>query len=220
MLDKKEWLEADGSIKEEMRARADTFAKGKGHLAGRGFLKRIELKRCVEQGAAFASAVRVGEYLFFLPGKYPAAVRFHMRTREVRYLAGINDFYICEVGGDKRFGAACAWKNALLVGSPNGSQILKIEADTLQVETMETEMEGGIMGIFPEGDELWLNPYEGTKVACYNPATSETVKYDAWVEGFHCVQRPFGYECDTKPFGKPAVSAEWVVLGKQVCIYK
>ncbi len=212
VLDKKEWLEADGSIKEEMRARADTFARGKGHLAGRGFLKRIELKRCVEQGAAFASAVRVGEYLFFLPGKYPAAVRFHMRTREVRYLAGINDFYICEVGGDKRFGAACAWKNALLVGSPNGSQILKIEADTLQVETMETEMEGGIMGIFPEGDELWLNPYEGTKVACYNPATSETVKYDAWVEGFHCVQRPFGYECDTKPFGKPAVSAEWVVL--------
>jgi hypothetical protein len=221
VIDKAEWLEEDGGIKERKRVRADGFIRQ--DERSNGFIKKIELKRCLEQGVAFANTIQVGEYLFLLPNKYPAIVRVHLRTQEVQYLTGINAFYVCEAEGDRRFGAACAWRGALLIGSPCGSQILKIDADTLKMEVLETDMEGGIFGIYPGKEGIWMNPYEGTVVACYNPDTSETIKYDAWVEGFHCIQRPFGFECNARPFGKPAVGEKWVILppiwgNKFVCI--
>lgn len=200
----------------------ETSADGQ---AGKWMVKRIELKRCLAQAGAFAATVQVGTYLFILPNKYPAIVRFDMRTQEVRYLTGANDFYVSDGRGGRRFGGVAAWGNALWIGSPYGNQIFKIEADTLKTQVLDTGMEGGILGIYPEEKEIWLYPYEGTTVACWKPDTFETIKYDAHVEGFRCTQRPFGYECMERPFASPAVNEDQIVFSplwgnKFVCIDK
>lgn len=188
-------------------------------------IKKIELKRLVEQWGVFAASVQVGEYIFVLPNKYPAIVRFNMRTQEIHYITGVNDIYINEVNGERRFGGVCIWNNALLIGSPNGRKILKIEPASLKTQVFDTEIKGGIAGLTaePDADTIWSVPYEGAIVTCWNPETGETAEYDAAVEGLQCVQRPLGYQCTLRPFGVPVYYEDKVLFppywgNKFVCI--
>lgn len=186
-------------------------------------IKRIELGKMVEQQGVFVSSPQVGEYIFLLPNKYPALVRFNMRTHEVNYISGVKDIYVNEVNGEKRFGAVGIWNNMLLIGSPDGSKILKMEASSLKAEITHLDIDGGIAQMKCNGDEVWTVPWEGTNIACWDIRTGKVSHYNAKVDGFKCFQKPLGYECNIRPFCTPIFYKNQVILppdwgNKFVCI--
>lgn len=177
-------------------------------------IKKIVLEQFTEQQGAFSTTIWIGEYIFIFPNKYPSIVRFNMRTQEINYISisVANDIYIKEVNGERRLGGICLWNNNILVGSPDGSKILKIESNSLKTEVFELNIKGGISGIIADRDDIWTVPYEGTIVTCWNSGTDKTIEYDAGIDGFMCIQRPFGYECVLKPFCTPIFYAKQVIL--------
>ena len=175
-------------------------------------IKKIELQRLIEQRGAFADSLQVGEYLFLLPNKYPTCIRFHMRTQEIQYITGIHDIFVVNIDGERRAGRACVWNGALLIGSPDGSKLVKLEADSLKTELFDTAIKGGIAGMRCDKDDVWTVPYEGTIVTCRNLKTGETAEYDAGIRGFQCIQRPLGYVCTERPFYPPIRYEEKVIF--------
>lgn len=186
-------------------------------------IKRIMLKEHLKQQGAFAITLQIGEYLVMFPNKYPTAVRFDMRTYEVLYISGLKELCTEMVGGERKLGVVNIWNEKILIGTPDGKKLLIIEPETLNVRTVNVDMPGGISAIKAEGDNIWLMPYEGTKVVCWNSKTEEFISYNAMVEGLICIQRPFDTECMLQPFGTPVFCDEEVILpahwgNKMVCI--
>ncbi|MCI9142615.1 MAG: hypothetical protein HFH87_08345 [Lachnospiraceae bacterium] len=92
--------------------------------------RRVALERCVEQGGAFAGAWRIGQYLFLLPMRYPAIVRYDTEKDRVDYIRGYNDVFVQNVEGKWRVGGSCVWNGFLMLASPVDNRILAIEAGT------------------------------------------------------------------------------------------
>lgn len=186
-------------------------------------IKKIELNKHVEQAGAFAGGWQIGEYLFILPNQYPSMVRFNMRTQEVHYISGVKEMYVNTIAGEKRLGGSNVWNDKLLIGTPDGEKLLIIEAETLDTRVVDIDMKGGILALKPEGNNIWLLPYDGTEVARWNSEKEEFIKYNAMVEGLRCVQRPSGGVCMLRPFASPAFVDKYVILppywgNKMVCL--
>lgn len=175
-------------------------------------IEKIKLQNFVEQHGVFYTSLQVGCKIFILPNRYPAVVCFDMRTHEVNYLSGINDIYMNQISGERRFGGVCVWNNSLCIGSPNGSKVLRICADTLKITEYNIELEGGILGIVAEKNVLWITPYEGSTLCCLNLKTGSVKKYNVGLEGFQCIQRPQGYECSIRPFSIPIFYNTKIIL--------
>ncbi len=176
--------------------------------------KRIPLERRLEQAGAFANAWQLGKYIFLLPIQYPAVVRLDTVSDAVGYVDGLQSFFAQMVDGEWRFGGSCVWRDKLVIASPVDDSIAVIDAQTMELQqlTMETPSFRGCMEITVYGDELWLVPYAGDTVICWQPNSGKIETYRGLPDGFACRHIPFGFLCDTRPFGHPAVDGEQVIL--------
>ncbi len=202
-------IEADGKIFVCPQNAQDILV-----LEDKKIVKRIPLDRKIEKAGAFAASWLIGNYIFLVPIFYPSIVRYDIIKDKVDYIDGWNDFFIQTVDGDRRQGGQCVWNNFLMITSPVDDKILAIDAETMQVQVLTTGAgpESGGQFVVADGNEIWITPFVGTKIVCWNPEQGTRKEYSVAVDGFVCKQRPLGFECNVRPFGKVASYGRYAVL--------
>lgn len=176
--------------------------------------RRVRLERRLEQPGAFCGAVACGKYLLLLPNRYPALVRYDTVTGEIHYLTEDLDIFSDETTGERRFGGFCVWKDYLFLASPVNNYVSGIHVPTGKTQIMTTEAGNtcGCGAVIPDGEELWLLPYEGYTITRWNPESGEMREYNCWIDGLCCKHPVHGYACDTAPFGFPTVTEDNLYL--------
>lgn len=177
-------------------------------------VKRIGLKRFPEKRWKFCAAIACGKYFLLLPNKYPALVRYDTVTEDIQYFTEGMDIIADETTGERRLGGFCVWKDYLFLASPVNNHLLGIHVPTGETQLMTTGAQSvcGCAVIVPDGEELWLLPYEGYTITRWNPESGARREYDCSIEGLRCEHPVYGYECDTLPFEYPAVLEDALYL--------
>lgn len=177
-------------------------------------VRKIKLKRYLEQPGAFCNAARIGNYLFLIPRKYPAIVRYDTANGSLDYISGYNDIFVKNVQGEWRDGGYCQWKGRLFLASPVDNRILAIESESLEVTllTAGPPHDGGCIGMTPYDRGICLLPCTGTRITCWNPDTGAAVNTGKMPEGFQCKNRLSGLPCMERPFHLAAVYQDEIVV--------
>ena len=185
-------------------------------IGGEGVEKRIRLEHQVEQSGAFYSAAVIGRYLFLIPNRYPALVRYDTKTEEVSYLKIDQSLFVGMEGGERRCGAVGVKGVNLYLASPVDNRVLVIDAETggWQRMTVRGEYSGGYMSMIfmPDDGDFWLLPYSGNVVTRWDPETEEVREYPVSPEGFQCRHITLGFECADRPFGSAVCHKDYVYL--------
>lgn len=166
-------------------------------------VERIPLIKELEQAGAFWNTVAIGTNLYLIPRKYPAIVRYDTQKKSITYIRGYNDVfvkYVPEAGG-KLAGGWCEWKNQLLLASPTDNKVLAIDNTTGKIRKLVagTNDQFGCMMMVPEGEDIWMLPYNGKIIVKWTPLTGECREYTDFPENFVCKQWPQGYLCEERP---------------------
>jgi len=177
-------------------------------------VKKIALERCIEQLGAFSNAWRTGQYLFLIPNRYPAIVRYDIENDCVDYIRGHNEIFVKNVKGIRKVGGSCLWKNYLFLASPVDNAVLAIETASMKIQLLTTGAinECGCIGMTPYEDGICLLPYTGTTITCWNPMTGAVKEYTHMPDNFQCKNRPLGFSCKERPFGLAAVYQTRIVI--------
>ena len=188
----------------------------------------------MEQGGAFAGAWGIGQYLFLIPLRYPAIVRYDTEKDRVDYIRGYNDVFIQIVEEKRRVGGSCVWNGFLMLASPADNRILAIEASTGKAGLLTANVQNyeGCGGMIPETggrdsekDErrmrgkdaavaqyIWLLPFSGTTIVRWNPETGESREYGDMPAGFQCRELPKRLETRERPFGQAMFREKEVIF--------
>lgn len=177
-------------------------------------IRKITLKEQLMHTGAFCSYWYNENYIFLFPFRYPQVIRFHIQTEQIDYIDGIMPFYVRNVNGEWRTGGIGIYENELIFASPEDSQFLFMDIDTLKVRkiTCNSKSNLGIQGMVPEGESLWLMPLNGMVITRWNPKTGEIREYSDLPRGFKSMKWPYELECDERPFGTIAFSKENIVI--------
>lgn len=179
-----------------------------------GIERRICLEPYVEKQGAFSEAWSVGRFLFLIPNYYPAIVRYDTKEDKIDYIKEYNGFFVNYAEGERRVGGSCIWNNCLLLASPIENCVLAMEGESGQVQILkvETKKISGYMNMIPDGDNIWLLPFVGRAVACWNPYTGKVQEYSDFPRSFVCINPDFGHQCEDKPFGTVAFYKDYIYL--------
>ena len=185
-------------------------------IEDREIKKRVSLEHVLEREGAFVGAYCIRNYLFLVPFHYPAVVRYDMKNDKVEYIQGNSEILKANVQGVWRIGGFCTWRSYLVLASPADNRVLMIDGESGEQNVLSVPAEHfkGCVAILPDqnGEELWMLPYTGTCVVCWNPKTNEAREYSDVPEGFKCKNRPHGYECEDIPFGHVAFDKNFVIF--------
>lgn len=179
-----------------------------------GIARKIALEYGIETRGAFYGAISCGKYLFLIPNKYPAIVRYDTEMDKIDYLRDNLDIFMGTIGGQKRLGGFCVWKNYLFLASPVDSRVLVIQTETGKMKVLITGAENrcGCVNIIADEKDLWLLPYEGKVITRWNPESGEVKEYNKLPENFKCEHPVLGYEFEERPFGFGAINEDYVYL--------
>lgn len=176
--------------------------------------KRIVLNQYTVHEGAFCGAASCGKYLFLIPNRYPAIVRYDTESCQVQYFNNYSDVFIGSINNERRVGGYCVYRDYLLIASPVDKRILAIDIETGKEQLLMTGASGtgGCMMLISDGIDLWLLPYSGNTVTRWNPVSGETHEYTDFPDGFKCIHTLYGYECKERPFSWAAFCGENVYL--------
>lgn len=176
------------------------------------FIKKIELKKEIERAGAFYRSIKIGHFLFLIPKKYPAIVRYDMVNDKVDYIKGYNHVFVKNYNGEVRVGGCCQWKEYLLIASPTDETVLMIQSETQTVQKLSTKAKqiAGAYAMASDGNEIWIAPYGGMVVKRWNPETGMIREYDELPNGFACKNKMYGIDCYEQPFATIAFSKDKV----------
>ena len=183
-------------------------------LENRKIVGRVSLEREFHAAGAFMGAWHVGRYIFLIPIRYPAIVRYDTETGGVHYWSGPMDQLHRDFGGMWFSGGNCIWQNWLVMASPNTGAVFLIDVETLETERriLPAMEEGGCISITVDGDDLWLLPANGQTILRWRPRTNEVRSYQGFPEGFRCVHVPMRAVTDEIPFWRAAVTKKAIYL--------
>lgn len=179
-----------------------------------GIEEKIELKRCFGVKGAFYGAIACEDYLFLIPRRYPAIVRYDTISGEVRYLDKHLDIFTGMVRGEWRIGGFCVHNGYLFIASPQDNRLLAIHAETGKEQILTTNAENmcGCFRLSSDGTDLWFLPYSGNIITRWNPESGEVREYADYPEGFQCKNFALGYECEEKAFNFAAFYDDYIFL--------
>lgn len=185
-------------------------------IQDRRIVKKVKLKHELEGTGAFCNAWQIGNYIFLIPDRYPAIVRLDTRNDQVSYITEGKDVFAKEIEGQRRVGGSCVWKQYLLAASPVDNQVLAIDSVSMsmRIQVLTTKAEGlcGCLVMTVTDEGIWLLPYEGKTITCWNPDTGEVREYSKLPEGFRCQNRLYGFECMEMPFSMAASYKKYILL--------
>lgn len=176
--------------------------------------KKIELEHHPIQYGGFSRAWNIGNYIFLLPDKYPAIVRIDIRNNKVDYIREAVDIFVKNINGQLEAGGSCVWKNQLILASPMDNHVVIIDSESMKTRLLELPIENrcGCMEMAVNEQEIWILPFGGTTVTCWNPENNFVKEYEGVPGNFQCCQKPQGFMCMLKPFGTPAFYENKVIL--------
>lgn len=175
-------------------------------------IKKIEFKTQIARQGAFFSYWYHGNYIFLFPNQYPLLLRFNIETEELQGVEGIRDFSVRRnhTNGEWQFGGIGIYKNELVFASPEDNEFIFLDMDTLKARGLSSHSECnlGTQSIIQSGEDLWLLPYNGMTITCWNPETGKVKEYGDVPQDFKSVKWPYEVECEEHPFGNIAFSKE------------
>lgn len=173
-------------------------------------VRKIEFRIQADGGRSFSGYWYNERHLFLLPLRYPRVIRFDMKTEEISYINGIQQFWVRNIGGEWRRGGIIQYGNELVFSSPEDNQFLFVDVDTMEGRIVSSHSVSnlGTMGIVPDGESLWLLPMNGMVITHWNPKTGYVREYSNLPLGFKSVKLPQGNECNERPFGNIVISRE------------
>ena len=177
-------------------------------------LYHIPLEPFEGHAGAFANAWAVGSYLFLIPFRYPAIVRYDTRSGKIAYIRGGNGFFVDNVDAEWLVAGSCIWEDKLVIGSPVTAQLLVFDIETLKSEiiTVDEQSRGGSMVLCAHGAEIWMLPFRGAEIFCWNMRQRTVRKYTGLPGGLRCRHPYLGTDGDARPFLSAAFSDD----GRQV----
>ncbi len=182
-------------------------------------IRRIELKHEVDQqGAFFGYTYLKGdeEHVFLIPNRYPAIVRFNTRTELLDYIYGAAGFNVFVNWDHTRLGSAIwFYDNKLCLINGAGTQVLKIDKDSLETETTDVEIRLPVRAALSRGyhsEDLWFIPYQGSAVIRWNQKTNTFRRYDVSLPDLVSIHRPNRYPCDEQYFSSVAFAGDKVIF--------
>ncbi|WP_155266671.1 hypothetical protein [Selenomonas ruminantium] len=183
-------------------------------LQDKKLVRRIPLRDLSAAPPRFADACRHGRYIFLIPVRYPAIVRYDIQTCKVDYVEGYSQLLAGELDGRWLSGGYCLWQDKLLLASPADGNILVVDVNTLATQQLllDRDDQGGCLSLIPYGNEIWLLPRKGFKLRCWKPQTGELNVYEQVPEDYSCVHVPLRFDCDLLPWGTPLVTEDIVYL--------
>lgn len=176
--------------------------------------RRIPLPHPVVRPEGFAGAWQVGQYIFLLPVRYPAIVRYDTAADQLSYVEGDISRWLGEIQGGQRLGGSCVWRNHLLLASGHSGEVLSVDCDTLATEVVDLApgSQQGCLALVPDGDDLWYLPLHGKRLLRWNPRTGSLRSYEDFPADFSCMNIDNGILCEDAPFGSAAFTEDAVYL--------
>ena len=176
--------------------------------------RRIRLPHPVVRPEGFAGAWQVGRYLFLLPVRYPAIVRYDTETDQLAYIETDFSRWLGDVQGFQRMGGSCVWQGHLLLASGRSGQVLSLDCDTLanEIINLVPASQQGCLALVPDGDDLWYLPMHGKRILRWNPRKGSLRSYEDFPADFSCVNILNGVPCEDLPFGSAAFTEDAVYL--------
>ncbi len=162
-------------------------------------IRKVEFRKFVVHGTSFSRHLcdKGHRYLFLIPKQYPFVIRYHLHTGKIDYIDEVQQFYVRMINNEWQVGGTALYDNEIFFASPEDSQILCMNVDTLakRICRVNSESNLGIQSFTrrSEGEELWLLPVKGIVITRWNPKTGEVREYSVkkW---------PFENECEEHLF--------------------
>ena len=177
-------------------------------------IRRIELKHECEQQDAFGGAVVYDDYVYILPGRYSALIRFDPKTEKVEYLPDIGPFNFGMVNNENTLCARAYQNGKFFFMDTTGKQLLIVDLKAMKTEIVGTTLDMTYRVMIPEKDDsdiFWLLPFEGTSLTRWNYRTGGKREYNLYVDGlkaYYAGQR--NVECDSRYFSSLAITDDAV----------
>lgn len=183
-------------------------------LGDNGVEKKIELEKMEEKKGAFGGAWKYGKYLFLIPLKYPAIVRYDTVSGEKRYFGKNKGIFNKEIDGQNIGGGFYLYKGVLYLSSPLDNKLCKLYVESGKEEIVEIPAKSkcGCSCMVIWKDEMWLLPYEGKVIVRWNLQTGETREYTGFPENFTCISPRDGCQNERVPFSAPAFYGGYLYL--------
>lgn len=179
-----------------------------------GVEKKIELEKKVKEGEIFSFSYKYDKYLLLIPLNYPSVVRYNTVTGEVCYFAENVDVCIKEKNGRKVTGCSWVYHGNLYIMSPVDNKAYQLDIRSGKSNIIEIPIQSRCGGdtVVEYKDELWIMPYDGKVIVCWNPETNEAKEYREFPDGFYCKNPAGNVVCGEKPFGTPIQYGKYLYL--------
>lgn len=177
-------------------------------------IRRIELKHECEQQDAFGGAFVYDDYVYILPGRYSALIRFDPKTEKVEYLPDIGPFNFGMVNNENTLCARAYQNGKFFFMDTTGKQLLVVDLKAMKTEMVGTTLDMTYRVMVSEKDDsdiFWLLPFEGTSLTRWNYRTGEKREYNLYVDGlkaYYAGQQ--NVECDSRYFSSLAITEDMV----------
>lgn len=179
-----------------------------------GVEKTIELEKKVQEGIMFSCSYKYDTYLLLIPLNYPSVVRYDTATGEVNYFTENVNVCVKEKNGQKITGCSWIYHGSLYIMSPMDNLVYKLDIRSGESNIIEIPIQskcGGDTAVEYK-NELWIMPYDGQVIVCWNPETNEVREYGGFPDGFLCKNPAGNVVCEEKPFGTPIHYGKYLYL--------
>lgn len=181
-----------------------------------GHKSKVGLQPFLLQSGAFHWSVLYEKWLLLRPTRYPAIVRYHTSTGELKYFTEHLDVFIKETDGALKIGGSALQDGKYYNFSPTDRQVYVLDVATGEstVREVPTKNQCGYGSVVAYQGNFWLMPYGGERlsVTCWNPKTNEVREYDRFPEGFACIEPNSKCERAELPFINGAFYGEHLYL--------
>ena len=179
-------------------------------------IKRVSLEKHAEVPGAFRGYLVDKNCVFLLPNKYPYLVRYNMDTHDLDYISNIGAYnYIKTEDGQEIPNALWEDESTIYILSGAGDELLTVDKKTMEIKRQPTGFTGLYWSCVVEkigGDEVWLNPFEGTVWKRYNFKTGATRDFDVNVDGMVVIDRGLKSATDRRIFTNVAFNGDELIF--------
>lgn len=180
-----------------------------------GRRRKVELEQTEVKESAFSWALQDGKFIYLLPVKYPAIVRYDTITEEIKYYTDHIDMLMDE-RGIIRIEGCWRIKEKLCIFSVIDGRIYTLDTDSGRADVIELPFTSGCkyMDFRAYREEYILLPYcnEHMKIGRWNPETNEVHEYDQFPKDFQCMDTVAGKEYVERPFSSGVIYGDNLYL--------
>lgn len=183
----------------------------------KGKRKKIELKQIGEQADSFSWAVHDedGRFIYLLPLKYPAIVKYDTITEEVEYFTDYIDLFMDE-NETVRFGGGLWVRKKLYFFSLIDNRMYVLDTESGKALIIEQPFRSDCKYIWPMlyKESYVLLPHSGEHLSIgkWNPETNEVYEYDQFPNELQCINPVTGEICMEQPFSSGVIFGDDLYL--------